>query len=291
MVASSAYGIAQEADSDAKETNAKETKKSSSTFSPYHSLLGLDPETGTYLPESERTKPKNRQPAARAQKEASTDAVQDVGTASTPGGGNVSTSDTLTDDALRENEQLRNAAIEAMEKLQNGDSSAVDELASLIGGTSGREMLHLYEQLMWIVGGVFLIYPICIIISELISYYWLLRRQETSVSDRRYARGRLWRRLALALVIGGFVVVVTLSSVKLEWWANFSLMAVLMAVMTVLGAAWATLAAGIKQLERGHTITVMREVRRDQLELRKDLQELRMLLEKMSTPQLVESDS
>src|SRR5690606_13385180 len=117
-------------------------------------------------------------------------------------------------------------------------------------------------------------YPLGIVLSEWLAYF--ARRKEIDLSelDQRYYRTRLRRRLTLSALLMALIGVFAVGNFNDFWWRQpvwFTLFCSAAIVITVWAAA---LAALIKQAAQGYSVAIIRDIRRHQLELRLDLDEL-----------------
>lgn len=237
------------------------------TFSPLHDFLGIDPDTGKFVDQK-------AEPTSESDREASeaTDAP-----ASPPGdriGASAGGSrETAADDLPREAEEAAEAIRRMTERINEG---SFEDLSALVGQRLSNDRLRgLSRQFAWVTAGLLLLYPLSILLSELLG--WWFHRDEAGLSefDRRYRQTRLRRRLSLAATLIGLIIIATIGSVNAYWWDQPELFTLFCIAIGILGIAAATLASMIKQSAKHYSLTLMRQVHREQLEMRADLDELR----------------
>ncbi|WP_144996013.1 DUF1275 domain-containing protein [Polystyrenella longa] len=247
------------------------------TVSPLHKLLRINPETGQF--EKESGKPQNS--VTRAERPTGSGGKS----SNLPAGNDPTATDPTSQDAVEE-------LVNRINNLNSGEGTSIEELAGMISREySGKELVAGYQTAGWLMMGFFLIYPLAIILAEVVAFYWQLRNEESGQLERRYLRKRLWRRFMLALVIAAFIVACALSIIMVHWWTDPIRVVALMLTTTVLAALWAMLTATTKQLDRNHTLNLIRDVRHNQLELRKQVMELHESIQLLSKQETVESSS
>lgn len=239
-------------------------------FSPLHDFLGIDPESGQFVgpktapaAPSEGSRPSESGPAADG-----------------PDGRAASAAaDSPTDPRVRSAEDLPKDAEEAAEAVrrmaQRINEGSLDDLSSLVDERfSPGNLKVLSRRFAWITGALLLLYPLSIVVSEMLG--WWFRRQESGLTDfdRRYQRSRLTRRLLMASTLMALIVLATIGSVNGYWWGQPKLLTLFCIVIGVLCIAAATLSSMIKQSAKQYSLTLMRQMRREQLEMRAELDEL-----------------
>lgn len=236
------------------------------TFSPLHDFLGIDPETGRFVdPQSTPASQSDRKRLQEA--DTSANASGDPPT-KPPTGSRQPAPDDLPRDAEEATEALRRIT----ERFNEG---SLDEFSSLVGRRISNDRLSdLSRRFAWLTAGLLLLYPLSILLSE--SLGWWFRRDEAGLSDldRRYWRTRLRRRLLLASTLIGLIVIATIGSVNAYWWNQPELFTLFCIAIGLLGIAAATLSSMIRQSAKHYSLTLMRQMRREQLEIRADLDEL-----------------
>jgi hypothetical protein len=240
--------------------------------SPLHDLLGIDPETGQFKPPRpprdprEESKPLGTAPASTA---GGTSAEQNH-----PGDLND------FDEATRTIEELAN-------RIQHGNQprggGELEALSAILGETLSNERILTWNRTFaWTTAAVLMIYPLGLIMSELVAFFWWPREAILTDADRRYLRTRFWRRMTLAAAIAGLILIATLATVNVAWWSDPVKLSVLAVTGAVLGLAASTLSSLVEQAAGERSLEMMRDVRQQQMELRKDMDELRKRLRQVT---------
>jgi len=248
------------------DANSDDTKVSS----PLHQLLGIDPETGQFVPPEKRDAAANQNDA--------------VGQSSDPESkaGNDATGEPLLE-GDQQTDQAFNELAKQLQQINSGESDVLTPLSSIFGEQFDRDRLVELHQLMaWITGGLLLIYPIGRFVAALTSFFWQYRASHLIDSDRRYLKSQLWLRIAFSFVVAGLIFVITLGSVYISWWTDPFKLTMLLAATALLSVLTAVLSALIKELNRGRSLVMLREVREDQMLLRRELEELRKRLQRVT---------
>lgn len=234
------------------------------TFSPLHDFLGIDPDTGRFVDS-------NAKPTSERDGEGS-EANDRPATSPPDRTGAPSATPRDPDDLPREAEEAAEAIRRMTERINEG---SFEDLSALVGERlSNDRLFRLSRQFAWVTAGLLLLYPLSIFLSELL--VWWLHRDEGGLTewDRRYRRTRLRRRLLLAATLTGLIVLATIGSVNGYWWSQPELFTLFCIAVGLLGVAAATLASLIKQAAKQYSVTLMRQMHREQLEMRADLDEL-----------------
>jgi len=250
-----------EANEDAQSEDAQPTgkrRRPGKTSSPLHDFLGIDAETGRFQP-AERT-------TVEADQESRPD---DSSTGKASSSGKSPSGKRDVDAATSTNEAFRRAA----ESIHEG---AIPGLAELLdGSTSSHPLFRLHRQIVWVTTAVLMVYPIGIVLAELATFLTGRKRVGFTELDRRHQRTRLRRRLSLAGVLAVLILTIGLGGANGYWWNQPTAMAFFGAAVLALGSAAVVLANLIRGASRTYQLDLIREIRRDQLELRSDLEELR----------------
>jgi hypothetical protein len=273
-------GVARGAPQDLGEAGANQTKSVDSeaagspdeaerrTFSPLHDLLGIDPDTGQFVPPQSAS-------ASRAEEQPGEEVGESrSGDRETPGAADSRRRPPGPDQrALRTAEETRRAIRELSQQINRGSFEGVSSvLDDQLGGGS---FARIRRQVGWVTGALLLIYPLSIVLAELLGWLRRATDREATELDRRYWAARLRRRLVLAGVVTALIVVACYGSVHGYWWNQPGRFTVFFSVLIALGLAAAVLLATLKRAAREHELAVMRETRRHVLEMRKDLEDLR----------------
>lgn len=229
-------------------------------FSPLHSLVGIDPETGQFVSPSERPREST---SGREAKDS-----PDEGTAGTPAEAMPIGPEDEAARALRE-------FAGQLENLQAGEEGPLSVLSAYLEGSHSSPLWDWHRHMIWLAAGLFLLYPLGMIVSETISFLWGSRQVEATESDRRYAKTRLRRRIALATAIASLVVLASFATTNPALWSSPTTLSLLGILGMILSVAVVTLSGLIKTAARDRTLDIMREIRQNQFELRKDVDELR----------------
>jgi hypothetical protein len=249
----------------------KNEPQSAKEPSPLHDLLGIDPETGQFKPPRpprdprEESKPLGTRPASTAGR---TSAEQNQ-----PGDLND------LDEATRTIEELANR----IQRGKHGSGGELDALSAILGETLSNERILTWNRtIAWTTAAVLMIYPLGLITGELFAFFWRPREEILTDADRRYLRTRFWRRMTLAAAIAGLILIATLATANVDWWSDPMKLSVLAVVGAVLGLAASTLSSLVKQAAGERSLEMMRDVRQQQMELRKDMDELRKRLRQVT---------
>jgi hypothetical protein len=224
--------------------------------SPLHDLLGIDPKTGEFKPPGLRS---NRQ------------------------GASTSGSTGLPSSTIREgSRKFGNLANEA----QGGQQSLEAELADLntiLRGTLANEQITAWNKsVAWATAAVLMLFPLGMILSELLAFFWWPRGEILTGADRRYLKARFWRRITHAAAIMGLILLATLATVNVAWWSDPAMLSMLAVAAVVLGLAASTLSSLGKRAAGERTLEMVRELRQQQMELHKDLDDLRKRLRQVT---------
>jgi hypothetical protein len=240
-------------------------------FSPLHDLLGIDPKTGQFKPQ---------QPVGDARGKADQDRAHPPATTAR------SAPEPNRAGRAADSEEANRAVEDFSDRLrrisERGDGG-LDQLTGLLRDELTDERLAKWNRIIaWSTAALLMLYPLGIIFSEAAAYFWPWGAETWTDADRRYARRRFWGRMAQAAIIAGLIVLATLATLTIAWWSDPAKLAVLAAAAVVLGLAASTLSSLVKQSAAERTLAVMREVRLEQMELRKDMDELRRRLRQVT---------
>jgi hypothetical protein len=234
----------------------KQGAQSADDFSPLHDLLGIDPKTGEF-------KPRGAQPHRQG--------------ASTSGSSGVPSS--TVGDATR---KIGNLANRAPGDQQGIEGDLADLNAILRGGLANEQIMAWNKTLAWATAAVLMVLPLGMILSELLAFFWRPRGEILTGADRRYLQSRFWRRITHALAIVGLILLATLATVNVAWWSDPTMLSVLAVAAVALGLAAATLSSLGKQAAGERTLEMVRELKQQQMELHKDLDDLRKRLRQVT---------
>ncbi|KAA5542253.1 hypothetical protein FYK55_15745 [Roseiconus nitratireducens] len=242
-----------EASSTEPDRNKPASGDSTQPYSPLHDFLGIDPQTGKF---NQPAAPRPNPPA-------------DDGSATTP---------SSTEDLPREAEAASEAFRRATERINEG---SLEDIASMLNDSMQTHPLYrIHQQIVWVSVALMLLYPIGIVASELISFALARRQANLTETDRVFQRVRLRRRLTLAAVLSGVIVLFGFGSVHAYWWDRPLVAGIFAVTVMVLGTIAVLLANLIRDATRTHQLDLIREVRREQLEMRADLEDIRQQLQR-----------
>jgi len=229
----------------------KQEPQPADDFSPLHDLLGIDPKTGEFKPNRLRV---NRQGASG------------VGfPSSTIRGGAVG-----------------NVANQA----QGGQPSLEGELGDLnaiLRGALGNEQIMAWNKTVaWATAAVFMVFPLGVILSELLAFFWRPGGEILSPADRRYLQTRFWRRITHAIAIVGLILLATFATVNIDWWSDPAKLSLMAVAAVALGLTATTLSALGKHAAGERTLEMVRELRQQQMELHRDLDDVRKRLRQVT---------
>jgi hypothetical protein len=214
-------------------------------FSPLHDLLGIDPKTGEFKPRGPRT---TRQGAS----------------------GSVGSPSSTTRQGTVGN--LANQA----QGGQQGIEGDLADLNAILRGALANEQISAWNKIVaWATAAVCMVFPLGMILSELLAFFRRPGGEVLSPADRRYLRTRFWRRITHALAIVGLILLATLATVNVAWWSDPAMLTLLAVAAVVLGLAASTLSSLVKQAAGERTLEMVRELRQQQMELHRDMDDLR----------------
>jgi hypothetical protein len=239
-----------------KPDSTQQAQQPSDDFSPLHDLLGIDPKTGEFKPRAPRS---DRQAASKS--------------------GGTGFPSKSVEEATRKIGNLANPA-------QGDQPSLEGELADwnaiLRGAVANEEITAWTKTVAWGTAAVLMVYPVGVILSELIVFFWRPSGEVLTNADRRYLRTRFWRRIAYTGAIMGLILLATLATVNVAWWSDPTMLSVLAVAGVVLGLTASTLSSLGKDAVRERTLEMVRELRQQQMELHKDLEDLRKRLRQVT---------
>lgn len=228
---------------------AQQEQQAGDDFSPLHDLLGIDPRTGEFKP---RTPRPDRQGTARS--------------------GSTGLPSSTVQEATR---KIGNLANRAQGDQQGLEGDLADWVAVLRGALANEQVMAWNKTLAWATAAVFLIFPSGVILSELLVFFWRPSGEVLTSADRRYLRTRFWRRITQAGATVGLILLATLATVNVAWWSDPAMLSVLAVAAVALAVAASTLSALGKRAVGERTLEVVRELRQQQMELHKGLEDLR----------------
>jgi hypothetical protein len=243
-------------DRTAKPDAVQQTPQPADDFSPLHDLLGIDPKTGEFKPRGPRPQ---RQGASSS--------------------GNVGSPSSTAQEATR---KIGNLANRAPGDQQSFEGELGDLNALLRGALANEQMTSWNKTLALATAAVCMIFPLGMVLGELLAFFWRPRGEILTAADRRYLQGRFWRRIIQALAIAGLILLATLATVNLAWWSDAAMLSVLAVAAAALGLTASTLSYLGKQAAGERTLEMVRELRQQQMELHKDLEDLRKRLRQVT---------
>lgn len=211
--------------------------------SPLHDFLGIDPVSGKFVDKPSTADTSSDNPGIEAQ----------------------DASDTAA--------QSRAAIQELSEQISSG---SLESLSDLVGGGVERGRLaELQQWMIWITAAILLFYPLSMVLAE--GYQWSKMRSNDDLvdADRRHLNARFMRRLVQASLLVVLVAALTLASLNNYWWQQPILLSLTLIISGLLCIAVGTLHRLIGQADKDHSLTLIRQVQREQLEMRADVEELR----------------
>ena len=223
-------------------------------FSPLHDLLGIDPKTGEFKPQS------GRRGAMRT--------------------GSAGSGSSAAREATGKNGNPVNGAPGGQPGLEGdlGDLNAI-----LRGAVANEQQLMAWNKTVaWATAAVFMVFPLGLIFSELLAFFWRPSGEILTRADRRYLQSRFWRRITHALALAGLILLATLATVNVSWWSDPAMLSVLAVAAVTLGLAASTLSYLGKHAAGERTLEMVRELRQQQMELHKDLEDLRKRLRQVT---------
>lgn len=251
------------------------------SFSPLHQLLGIDPATGQFkAPQPPRV------PGGEA-KPLGTDSAATAGRASPDvakaGPSNHLPTQNLRGDNLDEATRTIGDLANRAQAGKLGGEGELEQLTAILGqGLQNEQLLRWNQILAWATAAVLVVYPLGMLGSEILAFFWRPRGELLTGADRAYLRTRFWRRTVLAGIISGLILLGTLATVNVAWWTDPATLAGLAVAAALLGLAASTLSSLVKQAAGERALEIMREVRQQQMELRKDMDELRKRLRQVT---------
>ncbi|WP_164103398.1 hypothetical protein [Candidatus Laterigemmans baculatus] len=240
-------------------------------FSPLHDFLGIDPESGEFVdrPSGSRTDPTSTEPTSTGEEVESKEERDATSRADS--------SPTRSSDPVAEAEAATEAVRRFTERLGGGslEEGSLSELSSLFGERLGEDRLSgLTRRLAWLTAGLLSLYPLSILLGELFGAWFRQDAAELTDLDRQYRRTRLLRRLLLSACWIALIILGTIASLNSYWWGQPRSFTLFCVAAAVLGIAIATLTSMIKEAAKHYSLTLLRQMRREQLEIRTDLDEL-----------------
>jgi hypothetical protein len=232
-------------DKTAKPNSIQQEPQPTDDFSPLHDLLGIDPKTGEFKRPGPRS---NRQGASGKE------GTRTIGNLANGGEGS-----------------------------QPSLEGELADLNALLRGALANEQITAWNKIVaWATAAVLMVFPVGMILSELLAFFWRPRGDILSAADRRYLQTRFWRRITQAGATIGLILLATLASVNVVWWSDPAMLAVLAVAAVALGLAASTLSSMGKQAAGERTLEMVRELRQQQMELHKDLDDLRKRLRQVT---------
>ncbi len=251
----------------------------SKPFSPLHDFLGIDTETGQFKPQTQRpaSPPDRSSEAARRDAEAA-EGDQAIGghlpqaesqSDAMPSRPPPPTLDDLPRTAEEANEAFRRVA----ERVSEG---SFDDLASVWGESmQGSPLLRMHRQIVWALVALMLMYPLGMMLAELLSYLTTRNRAGLTAMDRQFQRAQLWRRVTVAISLAAVIVLFGYGNLHGYWWNQPTRMAIFAVTVLIFGSLAVVVGNLIRQAARTYELDLLRDIRREQLEIRADLDELR----------------
>ena len=257
------------------------------TLSPLHAFLGIDEETGQFLPTERATADdagdrelRNFRSQADRRSRAADEQPLEGGPEVDP----YARASRLLERAGR-GEDISDEADEAMAAV----AELLQEDEDLMGRWNVLLPPHLqqdYSSFGWyfvlLFAAVLMVYPLRIVLSEIAS--WWSRRGEPVLTDldRRYWRKRIRRRLLMAALSAALVLLMTVGAYLFPWYRSASWFTGYCVVSLVLTLWIGGLSFLIKRAEARYGQAIVQQLRRQQLELQQEVDELRRRLTRYS---------
>jgi hypothetical protein len=238
------------------------------TLSPLHAFLGIDPVTGEFrspnaspprnAPQTAETRPAG--PAANSGAPA-TPPIDDPSADLQLGGTSV--------------EEVRAAIVKA---LDSGDDNALASALLKMPAAGGFDQLTAFaSQFAW-VGYLLLLYPLGIVLSELYSTWMRRRQNRTTENDRRFYSRQLRRSLLLTACTAASIAIIWFAGEHNFWWNEPARLIAAVVALCFLGLIAASLRLINRRAASRYSLTVIEVLRRQQLALQIEVQELRKRL-------------
>jgi hypothetical protein len=234
----------------------KQEPQPADNFSPLHELLGIDPKTGEFKPRG----PRSDRPGASSS-----------GSIGFPSG------------TVREaTGKIGNLANRAQGDQAGVEGELADLNAILRGALANEQIMAWNKTVAWATAAVFLVFPLGVILSELLAFFWRPSGEILTGADRRYLQTRFWRRITHAAAIVGLILLATFATVNVAWWSDPSRLSLMAVAAVALGLTASTLSSLGEHAAGERTLEMMRELRQQQMELHKDLDDLRKRLRQVT---------
>lgn len=241
----------------------KADKGDDGPYSPLHDFLGIDPKTGRFESDSQSSVPGSQNPSSDQARESS------------------DTSDrTAPIDRERQINREQQIAQDAAEAFKGAADSiregSFDDLGDLFGQSlKGNGLLRLHRRLVWITVLVAMLYPISILLSEAVSYF--INRDNTHWNhvDRQFERRRRTARLALAGVYAALLALMGLTAGDGLWFEQPWRIGLILAAAAGFSITAIVISGWIRQANRSYQLELIRDIRKEQLELRAEWDELK----------------
>jgi hypothetical protein len=234
----------------------KQVPQPADNFSPLHELLGIDPKTGEFKTRGAQS---HRQGASSS--------------------GSIGSSSSTVGEATR---KIGNLANRAPGDQQGIEGDLTDLNAILRGALANEQITAWNKMLAWGTAALFMVYPLGVILSELVAFFWRPRGEILTDADRRYLQTRFWRRITQAAAIAGLILVATLATVNIGWWSDPTKLSLIAVAAVALGLTASILSSLVKQATGERTLDMVRELRQQQMELHRDLDDLRKRLRQVT---------
>jgi hypothetical protein len=238
-------------------------------ISPLHDFLGIDADTGQFKPQTTQ----DPAPPPRSDTHVSRQETrQEVSSPETARPRPAPTIDDLPRTAEEANEAIRRVT----ERVGEG---SLEDLASLFGESMhAHPVFQLHRQIVWIMVSLMLMYPLGIAVSGLLAYVTVRNRVGLTELDRRFQRTQLLRRLMLAAVLATVILLFGFGNAHSYWWNQPVRLAIFTGIILLMGSLAVVLARLSRQAVHTYELNLLRDIRREQLEMRADLDELRQQL-------------
>jgi hypothetical protein len=234
----------------------KQEPQPADNFSPLHELLGIDPRTGEFKPRGSQS---YRQ-----------------GTSSS---GSIGLPPGTVRDATR---KLGNLANGAQGEQPSVEGELADLNAILRGALTNEQILGWNKTVAWTTAAVFMVFPLGVILSEFLAFFWRPSSEILTGADRRYLQTRFWRRITHAAAIVGLILLATFATVNVAWWSDPAKLSLLAVAAVALGLTASTLSSLGKRAAGERTLEMVRELRQQQMDLHKDLDDVRKRLRQVT---------
>lgn len=252
-------------------------------LSPLHALLGIDPVTGQFKsPRAPQPSPDTSGLVKNSEDTVSENAPQPdpnpTAEPTTPVSPPPLAAQRQPVDAVADQAEVVLGAVSDL--LKETDQESLSKVASVLPQILQEDrMFNRYLAFYWwmslAIVALLALYPMAITVSELSA--WWTRRHDSDLNelDQKYHRTRFRRRLLLAGLLLALAILVPLGGYSIQWTNSPAWLTAYWGIVLLL-AAWAWgLGSLVKWSAKRYGQAVVRDLRRNQLELQQELDDLR----------------